>query len=428
MLFLRDAEALLLDKKEKIFYFLLLLFVFSLYTPGITWMYNVCMWLFFVYSFFFNSLAQKWVVLKKRKEIMIIILFFLLNLLSAFLSTNKKEGISFTGIRLSLLAIPLAIGTVYIKNLLKHRLIFGFAVATTVAAFGTLLWGIFRAQKYQDLSLLYNDNLSDMVNLQSIYFAMLVNLAIFSFIYLLSEKSVLINKKIIVPVLMVLFVTHFLLASRIAIIILYGAIFIFALLRIIRNKKIVQGCIILAGLLIAGICLVKFFPKTINRFKELSYTQFDYKSTDRESHYNMELTPTQWNGANIRIAVWECAWTVIKNNMIFGTQLGDKMGELKKEYARKGFSFGIKTNRNTHNNYVDVWLSLGLVGLIIFLAGFFLIPAFHCITTTDWYGLVIIISFMLSLFTETYMDRTLGNTLLAFFISFITSYKDPAKA
>lgn len=290
---------------------------------------------------------------------------------------------------------------------------------------GSLVWGLFKAANQHDWSLLYNDNLSIILNLQSIYFAMMINLAIFSLVYLLVKNSTLLNKNLLVPVLLLLFIVHFLLASRIGIIILYSAIFIFATQHIIRKKKIMEGATLIMGLFLGGFLMVKFFPKTINRFKELTYTKFDYKSEAKESHFNMQLTPDQWNGANIRIAVWQCAWTVIQNNMIVGTGIGDKMEEIQKEYVKKQFTIGIKSNRNVHNNYLDIWMSMGIVGLLFLVTGFFLLPAIRCIKNNDWYGIAIIVAFMLALFPESYMDRTMGNTLLAFFIAFITSYKKP---
>jgi len=396
--------------------------------PGIDWLYNVAMWLFFVYSFFLNPITEKWKLLLQRKEILLILLFIILNAVSALLSGNQKEGISFLGIRISLFVIPLAIGSIYIREYLKDRLIFCFATVTSAAAFGCLAWGIFQASRYHDWSLLYNDNLSEIINFQSIYFAMVLNLAIFGFIYLVLKKSVLINNNVIVPVLLMLLVIHFLLASRMAILILYFAAFIFAVVQIIRRKKYLEGITLIMGLLLACFLLVKFFPKTINRFKELTYTKFDYHSTARESHFNMALDSTQWNGANLRIAVWQCAWTVINDHKIFGTGLGDKMDELKKEYTKRGFVFAIQTNRNTHNNYLDIWLSLGLVGLVLFIGGAIALPIFKCIRVRDWYGMIIVISFSISLFSENYMDRTMGNTLLGFFLAFISSYKKPGNA
>ncbi len=425
-LLLRDFSAQVLTSKEKILYFLLLFFFFALYMPGISWLYNVAMWFFFVYSFFFNTLTEKWALLKRRQEIMLIISFFLLNLISALLSFNQKEGIAFAGFRIALLVIPLAIGTLYIKPILKDRIIFAFAVATTCAATGSIIWALFQSVKYHDASLLYNDNLSVILNLQSIYFAMMINLAIFSFVYLLVKKSDLINKSLLAPVLLILFIVHFLLASRIGIIILYSTIFIFATQHIIRNRKILEGVTLIMGLLLGIFLLLKFFPKTINRFKELTYTKFDFKNEGKESHFNVPLTADQWNGANVRMAVWQCAWAVTKNNLVFGTGIGDKMDILRKEYAKNQFTVGVKTNRNVHNTYLDVWMSLGLIGFIILLMGFFVLPVIRCFKIGDWYGMSIVAAFMLALFTESYMDRTMGNTLLAFFLAFISSYKKPA--
>lgn len=70
ILFLQDTSALQLDKKEWILFFLLLIFFFSLYMPGITLLYNVSMY-FFCVQLFFNSIAEKW-LLKKKKELILI--------------------------------------------------------------------------------------------------------------------------------------------------------------------------------------------------------------------------------------------------------------------------------------------------------------------------------------------------------------------
>ena len=423
MLFLRDNNALIFNKKEKSLYFVLLLFFFSLYTPGVSWLYNVCMYVFFVYSFFYNSMSEKWILLKQRKEIIFILCFFVLNLISALLSKNLQEGIAALGIRISLAFIPFAIGTLYIKEKLKERIIFSFAFATTIAAIGILMFGIWRAKNSNDLSLLYNDNLSTIINLQSIYYAMLINIAIFSFVYLWMKDSILINKKALIPILLILFIVHFLLASRIAIIILYSATFTFALFYIFRRKLVFEGIALIIGLAVAIFSLVNYFPKTINRFKELTYTKYDYKSMAKESHFNAPLDAEQWNGANQRLALWECGWTVIKKNIVFGTTIGDRMEELRKEYSRKEFFFAVQANRNLHNNYLDTWVSMGIIGLTIFLLGFIILPIYKCIKTHDLYGILIVFCFMLSFVSETYMDRTVGNTLTAFFISFITCYK-----
>ncbi len=424
-LFLSDTAAAIFSAKEKGLYFVLLFFFFALYMPGINWLYNAAMWAIFVYSFFVNTPAEKWALIKSRKTILLLILFFLLNFVSGLLSDNIKEGISWIGIRISFLVFPVAIGSIYIRPLLKERLLFGFVAATTCAGALCICYAIIRAVAVHDASLLYNDNLSDIINLQSIYFAMLINLALCCFAWLYFTRSLLIGRYAWLPVLLILLPVHFLLASRIGIIILYGLVFLFAGYNIVYRKKIRQGLLLAMGLVAAASLLLLIFPKTINRFKELGYTKFDYSNTGRESHFNMALTPEQWNGANLRIAVWGCAWTVAREHLVLGTGLGDKKDMLMKQYAKKGFVFGISTNRNVHNTYLDLWMSLGLIGLLLFVAACFIVPGIACIKTHDWLGLLIITCLCISIISETYIDRTIGNTILSFFLSLITAYKKP---
>ena len=84
------------------------------------------------------------------------------------------------------------------------------------------------------------------------------------------------------------------------------------------------------GMIIMGFLVFKFFPKTINRFRELAYTQFNFQSQAKESHYAGELSPDQWNGANFRLAAWQCGWLLFKEHPLTGVDLGDKEDDRRK--------------------------------------------------------------------------------------------------
>jgi O-antigen ligase len=413
-------------RKEKTLCFLVVLFFLILYNPFKEQIGVIGMWPIFVYSFMFNTPAQKMALLKKNRGLILLLLFFILNLLSILWSENKKEAFSWLGIRLALFVLPVALGTLSIRPQVRERIICLFAFCTTIAALGCLLRAIYRFTNQQDASLLYNDNLTDIIHLQSIYFAMLVNLSIFSYVWLWLNKSPQLNKILAVLSVALLLVVHFLLASRVAIFILYSSILVFALVYMIHYKKLLAGGVLIAGLMAFSFILFFFFPKTINRFRELTYTNFNYHNNGVESHFNMAVDATQWNGANLRLAVWQCGWTVIKDHFFYGTGLGDKRDALMQQYASKGFEFGIRTRRNTHNNYVDVWLSMGLTGLVLFLLAFFVSPLSNSIKNNDWLGIVIVISFALALFSETYMDRNTGNIIIGFFFGLLSANK-PSK-
>jgi O-antigen ligase len=409
--------------KERILYLLVFVFFLTLYFPFSPVVNNICIGLLFSYSFFFyNSFAEKLQLLKRRKSVIAMLLFYLLHVAGFFFSANRQEARALLEMRSPLLLFPLSLGTIVISRQLKIRLLRCFTIVTTLVAFLCLCYALVLYKKTGNAGVLYNDSLTTAINMQSIYFAMLVNLAIFSFAWLLHKKPAAIKYRGLGYLgILFLLVIHFMLASRIAIIILYSSLLFFAVYYIIKKKKLLEGTTLLLGLLIGVFLLVKFFPKTINRFRELEHREYNYQSRAAESHYNGILTKEQWNGANIRLAVWNCAWELFKQRPVTGWQPGDKQNRLKEVYSTKGFQFGIDTNRNTHNNYLDLLITFGIVGFIVFLLGYTILPFMQCYQQRDVLGIFIIAAFTISMLTENYMDRSVGNVLLSFFICFVVA-------
>jgi O-antigen ligase len=423
-----DDQAGLLTVKDKILYVLVGIFLITFYPDHMDVTNNVAVILLSLYCvFIYQSFQEKYELLRRRPEIIAMALFYLLHIVSAFLSNDRAEGFSWVVIRMPLFVFPVSLGLVYIKQALKERIFYAYAVITTITVLVCIIWSVYQSASLNDASLLYNDNLTFLIDKQSVYVALFVNLAVFSFGYLLSIRSSLVSKRgWIYASFLVLLVANFLLASRIAITTLYGSIILVAIWRAIQRKKGLQLGIIAVSIVAAWIIFVSFFPKTVNRFRELAYTSFDYTHKGVESHFNRDaVTPDQWNGANIRLAVWSCGWEEIKQHPVFGVQLGDKVDELMKVYKTKHFDFAYDSRRNMHSNYLDVLATFGVVGFLLFLYGFLFEPVRQSIRTRDVIGLFVIAAFMLSFITETYFDRSMGNMMFAFFIAFIVSYREP---
>jgi O-antigen ligase len=424
-------QAGLLTVKDKILYILVVIFLITFFPDHNEVTNNVAVILIGLFSFFYNSFSQKLDLLRRRKEIAAMALFYLLHIASALVSKDRAEGFSWVVIRMPLLVFPITLGLIYIKQSLKERIIFAYAVITTLALLTCIIWATIQSISQQDASLLYNDNLTILLDKQSIYIALLVNLAVFGFGYLVGINSPVIPKKGLVYVcFFILLVANFLLASRMAIIILYGSIILVAAWRAVQKKKFMQLGLVVAGVAAAWLILVTIFPKTLNRFRELGYTSYEFTHEGVESHFNRdEVTSDQWNGANIRLAVWSCGWELVKQQPVLGVQLGDKVDRLMEVYAARHFDFAYKSRRNMHNNYLDVLVTFGIVGFLLFLWGSLFEPLRHCIRNKDFFGIFVIGAFMLSFVPETYFDRSLGNMIFAFFIAFIVSYREPvAKA
>lgn len=424
---LLDPAAKIFSFREKLLYFGIAAFFISLFLPDMPVINNVIIGGIVLTSLLYNPFSEKVRLLKERKEILLMIIFYLFHIISTFVSENRHEGLIMLALRVPLLVFPVSIGLLYVREELKDRILLAFIIIVTLTSVICMVYSIAQYRHFKDAGYLYNDSLTSLIHVQSIYFALIVNMALFSYFYLLRKGSFAIEY-IGLAYLSIAFllVFHFMLASRIAIISLYSVFLFFGILYIVRRKRYLEGVSLIMSLLIGAILLFKLFPKTLNRFDELNYSSYQFNNHGRESHYNMNLTADQWNGANIRLAVWKCAQELARKYWLFGAQLGDKQDRLNEVYQSKQFDFAIQTKRNMHSNYIDVFCTFGIVGFIVFILGYVFIPIRKAVRTNNLLGGLIIGFLAVSMITETYMDRSMGCLLLGFFLSFISSWNDRA--
>src|SRR5258708_25982264 len=410
--------------KEKILYFGVAAFFISLLLPDMPVINNIVTGAIILNCFLYNPFAEKKQLLWKRKEIFFMILFYGLHIVSALISADRQEGMEMLVLRVPLLVFPLSIGLIVIREELKDRILLFFSIIITLTALVCLVYAFQQYQKFNDSGFLYDDSLTAAIRKQSIYFALLVNLTLFSYVYLLFKKpSVIKYKGLAYLAIVFLLIFHFMLASRIAIIILYSSLLLYAAVYIIKKRKYLEGATLVMGLFIGAILLVKFFPKTLNRFKELNYTDYKFNSHAVESHYNMQLTAEQWNGAKIRLAVCTCGWQLAREHWLTGVPLGAKRAKLMEVYKARQFDLGYQTRRNMHSTYLDVLCNFGVIGFGICLLGFLFFPLIACYRAKDGLGAFIILALGASMITETYLDRSIGCLLLGFFLCFVSAYK-----
>jgi O-antigen ligase len=443
-LLLLDLEGKDFSRNEKILYFLLAGFFITLYLPRMPVVNNCFTGLIVLHSFLYNSWVEKKRLLKDRKALFFIFAFFGIHILSAVFSNNKQEAINMLGMRIPLLLFPLSLGLITIGKELKYRILLIYCLTAVLAAIVCLAVAYLQYRKWQDASYLYDDSLTAVIDRQSIYFSLMVDFALFGFTYLLLKRSFTLEHPggayLSISFLLVI---QFMLASRIAIIGLYCGLLVIALVYMIKRRKLLAGSALVLALIVVVAGLVHFFPNTMNKFKELTYTSYQFDAHPVENRINRinpgpiqspspnpnpnsnRVDPEQWNGMNIRLAVWKCAWELVGHNWVLGVQLGDKQDKLMAVYRSKHFDYALATRRNMHNTYLDVLCSFGIIGLAVFLLGFLIYPAIGCYKANDALGGFILISFAISLFTETYIDKSVGCILLGFFVSFLISYKKP---
>lgn len=409
-----------MKRREIIILGLFLSFIISFFLSFAAALKVIVMGLLILFAFTDGTLQQKLSLFKERKYAWFMLAFALALLTSFLLSANHSDGSRFLQLRFPLLLFPLSIGLMQITKELRDKILLGTAIIVSLACFASLGWAVYRSIQENNSAWLYNDALSYLIRQQSIYTSLLVNISIYVFAYHLFYFRLPKKYKLLLCLgIVFLFIISYLLASRNMMLILYSTVIVFSFLFILKKKRYRQGFALLLGILISVFLVFRFLPKTSNRFKELAYTQFDFQSQAKESHYGSELTPDQWNGANFRLAAWQCGWQLFKEHPLAGVGLGDKKDELFKIYEQKRFHFAIATQKNVHNNYLDILYSMGVAGLFLFLSGWIFLPFIRFISNRDGLAFIILLTFSLAMLTENYFDRSIGAMLFGFFITFL---------
>jgi O-antigen ligase len=420
-LLLLDFTGKVFLKKEKILYWLLSAFFVSLFLPEMPVINNTLIIAIVLDCCFFNSWAEKAALLRKRKEIILMVLFYGLQVVSAGISVNRDEAMVMLVRRLPLLVFPLCIGLLYIREELKDRILLSYCFFTTIAAIVCMLFAYYQFKEYNDPGYLFSDNLTRAIGRESVYIGMVVNLALFTYVYLLIKQSFAIEYKGLVFLsIAFLLVFHYMLASHIAIVTLYSGFLVFAAWWGLKKKQYLKGSILVLLLLAASILLMRFFPRTLESFEELGNSNYAYSNPGTKPE---ATSPGSWNGTNIRLAVWRCGWQLASEHWLTGVPLGDKQDKLVEVYRQKQFNYAVESRRNMHNTYLDVLVNMGVIGLAVFLLAYLFYPLAGTYRSRDGLGIFIIFSFAVAMVPETWPDRSVGCIMLGFFFSLVSAWK-----
>lgn len=108
---------------------------------------------------------------------------------------------------------------------------------------------------------------------------------------------------------------------------------------------------------------------------------------------------------DIRITIAKNSWIVLKDNMIFGVGAGDRMDMLAPQYVLENGEQG--EVRGSHNQYLDTWLTLGIMGIAALFAVLF-IPMIHAWSNKRFFMFSTLFVFAVSILFESMLERQMG--------------------
>jgi O-antigen ligase len=350
-----------------------------------------------------------------KKDVILILIFsgyYLFNIFSIFYSENFDYAVKKALLQSYILIFPIIIVTK--KNVLSRdffsRLISFFSLSLSFLLLASLFNQTFKFLKHKGgIYYFLEDNLaSSIVDYYFLGLSLTISFTIIANCYIKSHDNVSLGKlynKYFYLINSFLFLNLILLNSRSLIILTILLIGIIILLDAFKKKKYYG--LIFFGFIVSIILTFNFqFNKVFNeKIKE---------AINYQDKYNIE---EKWGGRSMRYLIWDCALKVIDENVVYGTGIGDQQDELTlcyKMYMRDQLLFNKDSVKNAHNIFLQIGLSSGLIGIILFLISF-LYPIIK--TNKNSIYVYFVVLFLAAGFTESYLERNVSIAFFSFFNS-----------
>lgn len=329
-----------------------------------------------------------------KKALPLLVLFFMY-LLSLFYTSNLNQGVLLIVRMLPLIILPFSFSLIGTNNTELF-----FSKFKTAFIFCLVIYSIFTLFYLYKLDCLFGNN---SLNYGYSY--------ITNEFYGFNDHPIYISSYYCIGLLLIIYnnKSNIYISSFSFIIILLGlillsrkgsiiAFFLILIYYFILNKKNVLKILFI---IFTSIILIFTIPELKNRFLEL---------TDSEKQNNSSTA--------IRELIIENSLKLTLESKFIGFGAGSVQKELNKQYyENKNFSF-IKENYNAHNQYVQIILTVGFVGFLIFLTAMFYLTI-NLNYNKNYFGVASLIYFYILFITESYLQRQNGIIFFSLIISLI---------
>ncbi|MEI6455711.1 MAG: O-antigen ligase family protein [bacterium] len=202
----------------------------------------------------------------------------------------------------------------------------------------------------------------------------------------------------------------FLLGSKSGLIVMATLALLLAVFMVLVRKRFVRGMIILVASAVVFYGGIKLFSYTAERVNlslgDLENTKGKGVQTD--------------NSIGTRLEIWEDSWQIIRENWLIGVGTGDVKDVLLEKYKNDHFLIGYEDRRNAHEQYLQTFIVLGIVGFLTLFA-MIIIPAIYALREKYYLYLIFLLIFAINIMVESMLENQAGVIFYAFFNVFLFS-------
>lgn len=401
-------------------YFVFLVVLFSLPFGKSFFIPVLFTWLCLVFISYF---VKRDYTLDRFKGLLVLpIILFLLHAMGVALSTHLHDNFSDLQFKLSLLLLPLLYP--YQREsyrMGKSNLLWSFIAGCVSACLYYLGYAVYHSYSLVNGIWVFNSTppkswnnyflgkeLSYLIHPSYLALYLLVALLIIGITLKIWWKKGLVKITIMLAIL-ILIACLMMLQSR-AGLLGFGLLTLAGLIYLMfAKRKFLLGIIVFAGLLAIAFIVLNNINRYSNTIKSLKKTaEVGINSKSKE------------DGTVIRLWVWKSALSAIEKHPILGIGPSNVREKLHDEYIKRDMKAASSMKLNAHNQFLEIWLGLGIFGLLTLLAMLFA-PLWIGIKKRDWLLVGFICLCSISFMFESMLETIAGIGFFAIFYTLLVS-------
>ena len=124
-----------------------------------------------------------------------------------------------------------------------------------------------------------------------------------------------------------------------------------------------------------------------------------------------------------RLVIWKSSLHIARHNLAFGVGTGDIQDELNKEYKLMADKdLAVENNLNAHNQYLEVLIENGCIGILLFLS-LFAMMIYISVREGNLIYLIFTLIVFVSFMFETMLNRLAGVSFFSIFSFLLLNIK-----
>ena len=396
--------------KINYFLFVLLAFFIPLYSIVVPYIIGLIV-LVWIIEFDFRKKLKR---LRERHNRLYLLSFaslYVLYLVGILYSSNINYAVFDLEVKLSLIIFPIIFSTikkeVFTASNFKKILIV-FIVGCFVGTVISLVDAFIIFSENNQFSEFYYSKLSFFHHPS--YFAMYLNFAIAIIMTILLKTRITKQKRkqVFFMILLTIYFSLFviMLSSKAGILALFILFFITVAHVIVVEKQLITGLFL----------VVIIFGLFYSAFNIFPYSLFRIVKS-KQVVENVEKIENEGSGSSAdRILIWQNSFEIIKKNFLIGVGTGDVKDCLINKYKENNIKEALQKRLNAHNQYLQTFITLGIIGLLI-LSLSLVLPAYYTFRQKNFLYLLFLIIVSINLLVESMFETQAGVVFYAFFNS-----------